>query len=455
MNAIKLLLILQLFLIFILDFLFIHFDAVPRHATWVPDLLAGIILVLATIYSSANSRLALPGRYVIWFLLMAGLMTVGIIANQEQPGAIFYGMRKYFRFLPFILVPLLVSFSPKERVFQVKLILCFALLQLPTALYQRLFIYGTIGNNSGDIVIGTLTGPGLLTIFLMITLVFWTALYLKNRVSFAVYFLLAPIIVLPSWLNDSTAVVVLLPLALILPFLLDNSKQNAFKRLATMSIVVTTLLTAFVITWGSQFTRWGGNISNVFAGDSGAAHYLYKGADKNSRADGGREHSEIGRVDSMLMPFIVLDDPVKWLTGVGIGNASTTFNNVLAGEYSHLNKRYGMDYTSFSILFWEIGILGVGWCLFFLYLVFRDGLRLGRNDHADAELRAIGLTAASLAPFLIVSALYQNMTDSLPIVAMISLVFGHMIALQNQPQSMTVERPSYPPAIPISRQQPI
>lgn len=427
MSILSALLFAYLAFVFSVDFLLIHFDGVPRELQLVADGLAALILIFAALHASSRSLIRIPGKYVVIFLLLLMLMIVGIVVNNVQPGAIFWGARKYFRYVPILLLPMLVDFKLSERVLQLKVFLFFAFWQLPAVVYQWRTFRPEQSKNTGDSMIGTLTNSGALTVFLTATLLVWTAFYVKGRVNILVYLAVLPFLLLPTWMNETSSSLVLLPMAIGLPFLLHSAPGSTIRKFATMGSLVALLTYSFVWFYSTNFERWGGDVTNVLSEDG--LEYLYRGADLDSRADGWREHSEIGRVDSIVIPFLYLDDIEKLLVGVGIGNASLVRQDEFVGAYTHLNKRYGIDHTTYAHLIWEIGVLGLLLCGFFLWFAFKHARALSRYDGSEG---AVGLAVASLIPFIVVCCAYKNLIFALPVGVGVSLLIGHAVALRTE-----------------------
>ena len=183
MAIISFLLYVHIALVFSVLFLIDEFSA-SRAVLLAPDVLAGVILIIAFLHASRRSDLVIPGKYIIWMLMLAGVILVGIVANQVQPGAVFWGIRKLFRYLPLFLLPILVDFPLKTRLNHFRVYLLFALAQLPIALYQFVPLINYKGEiYTGDPIRGTLLSSGTLTVFLLGVCLVWTAAYVKRSIN--------------------------------------------------------------------------------------------------------------------------------------------------------------------------------------------------------------------------------------------------------------------------------
>jgi len=127
--------------VFVIDYLITHAHLLPKIFRWAPEILSGIAFLIVSAQFAKNRILFLPARYVIFFILFILFLAIGVIVNQVQPGAIFSGIRKYFRYAPFFLLPLVFNFSDEDINRLVKVVLFFAFVQLPVVLYQKLVVF--------------------------------------------------------------------------------------------------------------------------------------------------------------------------------------------------------------------------------------------------------------------------------------------------------------------------
>jgi hypothetical protein len=160
----------------------------------------------------------------------------------------------------------------------------------------------------------------------------------------------------------------------------------------------------------------------------GFIDYLYRGADTSAEDYG--DQTEIGRLDSVLLPFQLTDDPIRWLVGVGPGNASTVHSDVFKGEFSETAERYGVDFTTASALVWETGLLGLIFSLAFLFMIFQDSRRVAAGY--DDWRGALSLGWASVCILIVMSFLYHNLVDHTVYSYLMWLFCGQIVALRTQ-----------------------
>ena len=99
------------------------------------------------------------------------------------------------------------------------------------------------------------------------------------------------------------------------------------------------------------------------------------------------------------------ENDIHTVFGVGLGNASMSFSDKFAGEYTDEYLRLGGKQTGISHLLWEVGLLGViiGFPLF--YLFFSDAVRVKELDTISGAL-ALGLIG--VVGILLLALPYQN-----------------------------------------------
>jgi hypothetical protein len=297
-----------------------------------------------------------------------------------QPGAVFAGLRVYFKYLPFFLLPAVYEFSDDEIKKQLKLVLGLALLQFPLVLYQRFIKYA--GVSTGDYVTGTLNISSILSIFLISTISVVYSFYLKELISKKTLFALLLLLFIPTTLNETKGSFFLLPFAFLLPK--AGSSENTFMDLFTEGRIIS---------------------------------YLYKGIDIDYTQGERSVEDEVGRVDSYVLAINKLsDDYTKLFMGLGIGNVGPSFYRPFTGEYSTRYARYGPNITTVAYLLWEIGIIGLLLVLVTCYLFFKDAQYLSRENNVVGAI-ALGWTGVvaisvlsmgykSLLPFNVIGYLF-------------------------------------------------
>jgi len=424
----NLLLYLLFISLFILDFLALRTGAVPKALNYIPEILSAIAFLVVCAHIAKNRIFFIPARYIIFFALFIIFLIIGILANHVQPGAIFSGIRKYFRYAPFFLLPFVYRFSDKEISKIVKVLLIFSLLQLPVVIYQKLVVFKL--RSTGDVIEGTILGSGKLAVFLICSITIVLAYFLKGRISLSKTLLLIFLLFLPVAITEAAAGLFLLPLAFAIPAILMSGNQNRIRSLVPSILIGATFFFGFVAIYNIQYgSRWDGSVMNIIFSEKGMES-LYKGANEESTANiPGHARREIGRVDSILLPIKILSkEGVTVLYGVGIGNASPSFARPLSGEYSWVDKEYGAGFTTLSSLLWEMGIIGVLFSYTFLIMVFRDSMKL---RHAQDNYGAFALGWLGVISVIALSMVYTNLLSHNVIGFLLWFFCGCVIARTN------------------------
>ncbi len=366
-----------------------------------PEMLSAFVLVIVALRIGRRAPIVVSPKYLLFFVVFLLVIMAGVATNAVQPGAIFAGMLIYLRYIPFFLLPVVYDFSEEEIWGQIKLILGLSLLQFPIALFQRFVQFS--GEASGDRIVGTLGLSSNLSIVLISCAAVVMGFYLKKYLSINVFFLIMIMLLIPTMINETTVSLFLIPLALIAPALFIKGTAK-LKYLLQIGGIATVFLIIFVAVYNTYYTRWGGDVLSIVT-EGKMTEYVYKGADKDSRTGDGKEHSEIGRVDSMIMPFKLIDDPVKLLMGHGMGNVSDIDAKRLQGEYIAQYGVMAAGMTTVSYLIWEIGLFGLGLSLLLLLMLMRDAAVLGQSDDAFGAI-ALGWTGVMIVMIIVLA--YQN-----------------------------------------------
>ncbi len=386
-----------------------------------PEMLSAVVMIIVALRIGQRFPIVIAPRYLIFFTVFLLAIMAGVATNAVQPGAIFAGLLIYLRYIPFFLLPVMVDFSKEEIFKQLKLILWLALLQFPISFVQRFILHK--GEASGDKVIGTLGLSSNLSIVLIGCAAVLMGFYLKGYFSARKFMLFLFLMLMPTMINETTVSLFLIPMALIFPTLFVKGIDK-IKLLLQVSAIAAVLLVVFVAVYNSYYSRWGGNVLNAIT-EGRMLEYVYKGADKDARADEGREHSEIGRVDSMILPFKLITDPVKLLIGHGIGNVSDISAERLQGAYLEKYGAKAAGMTTVSYLIWETGLLGLMLSLALLMMILRDAVVLSRCDGVFGAL-ALGWTGVIVV--LLISLAYQNIIPVAPISMLMWYLSGIIVS---------------------------
>ncbi len=397
MQAIVLLLFVSIFSI---DYLVDIAGVLPSTFTLIPELLSAITLLIVIAYFTKTKILMLDSKYIILFAIFGLHIIFGIIINGYDAGPVVAGIRAYFKYIPFFLLAAVYVFSDTQIWKQLMLLLVLLVFQMPIALFQKFVIYAEY--STGDVVRGSLTTSSFLTIVLVCAISIVFAFYLKNKISLNKLIIIAFILFIPTTINETKSTLILLPIAILIPAIIlksrGESKKSIFKLFTIVGLLFVSFVTIYDLFWGERYGE-DGSILDFYTDIYKIEKYLAPGK--------VIEHKEtIGRGDLLVLPAKTLyeKDPVKLITGLGMGSVTDTPVGELEGEFSHFREE-GLVQNSFSYLFWEVGILGILLSSIFMLMIFQDAKRLSRGPKLA---NIIGTGWLGVVPVIAISLFYKD-----------------------------------------------
>ncbi len=388
---------------FIGEYSLVKLGAPSGVATIPLELLSGITVIVIIAIALSRKKITLHFKYILVIIFLLLLIIAGLIINQVQPGSIFYGIRAYFRYIPFFFLPAVYHFSNEQIKKIIRLIFFLILIQLPLIFYQRFIEFSHL--LTGDVVTGTFKDPALVAIIAIAAIPFLITFYLRKEISLKLLLISIPLLVLPAALNETKSVLFFLPIALIAPIFFIEDRRKKLKEIFPVFIFGFLFIVIFVAVYNIHYgKRWDGNIVNMLFSEDRIEGYLHKGA--TTKSD-GTEKNTIGRVDSITLPFQVFSNqPIKYLFGVGIGNAiSKPTSKLTAGKYSYKYIKHGGRMSTASQLIWEIGIVGFLIFMLIMFMIFRDCLALRYGNRVENN---IALASAAVFPIIVITLFYKN-----------------------------------------------
>jgi hypothetical protein len=425
--------------LFSLDYLANELQLISPKVAWAPELISGIVLALVLFRATATRSVALQRKYGVVFALFCLCVLGGIIVNFVEAAPIFAGLRTYFKYAPFFLLPAVYDYSDKELTAQLKFLLALALIQCPIAVYQRFIEFAGIG--SGDSISGTLLISSALSIFLISAISVLFAFYLRRRINIVSFLLIVIFLFIPTTINETKGTLVLLPLALVLTVLFFPTKSIHLRRqLLTVCALGLVFVGSFMIVYDHLYTKVGGvsgeeiGIIDRFAIDALKSYLagdvqvekdvLNPIADKLGLGPDMPEQ-RIRRLDSMRIVFEVLqEEPVKFIVGLGIGNVAESAIGGFSGAYVHY-RALGSQINTVSHMLWEVGLLGFLLLLIFFLLIFKDALQVRNRDDLAGTLASGWLGVVAI---MIVSLAYKNLWNFQTILYIFWYLSGYLAA---------------------------
>jgi hypothetical protein len=367
--------------IFTLDYLAVKLEVISRFATLVPDIIAMFIALIIVGRILVTRQWEQPKDYLWLIVAFIFICLIGIVAESVAPGVIVSGIRNYFKFIPLLFLPAVYSFTDRQKHIVIGTFLFVACVQVPLAFFQR-FVQFAHRMHTGDPVTGTVSTSSSLTLILCVAIALVITLYLHRKMGLMVTLILFAFLAAPTALNETKAIILLLPVATLLPFVLASGVEDKWRRLMPVLGLCVAGIVAVGITYNllSEYRWWQERNIFEFLTSGEFSGYLYRGAEA-----GGGSSQLIGRLDSIILPFQVLGENwMQMLFGVGIGNATPAFIDQLSGAYAVEFAYYGFNVTSIGNILWEVGIAGLLFYVILLLFVFRDARRWSKGGEKES-----------------------------------------------------------------------
>jgi hypothetical protein len=380
-------LVISLFIVvFFVDLLTKKLDLISRYFVVLPELLSAIALLILVARSVAGKRWQLDWRYCAFFGLLLLILMVSAVAQSVSSGAVVAGLRQHLRFLPFFLLPAVYEFSARQLRSQLIVLMTLLSIQLPVVVYQRFYQFGH-KMHTGDVVTGTTSESGGLSLVLICGFTAAVLLYLKRRITFAGFLVFASLYFAPTMFNETKITIILFPIAVIAPLFFLPRSDRTMSRVAPLFATGIAAGIAFIAVYNYMIqyrvasVGYGDTIEEFFT-QGGIERYLYRGTVEGD--------TRIGRFDSIeLAVDNIARDPITAVFGFGPGNVSTAFLPGFEGDYSHYVDIFGTGLTQVTQVLWELGFAGIlAYALLYFFLL-RDARYLARTDGQFALLGQI------------------------------------------------------------------
>lgn len=364
----------------------------PGVINYLPELLSLIVLVIV-IVRGVQSRFQYV-RPIYWILFGSILvdMIFGALINHLEVGPMFAGLRSYLRAIPFFLLPAVWLVKEDQLRGQLKLLTVICLIQLPLAWSQRM---GTVaaGAITGDMTVGTLTGSGTLSLFLISAACVLTGFFLKHRLSAKAYLALLVLFLLPTSLNETKITFVLVPMAMLTTYVFGSS-PGVRMRNAALAIIGTIAFVSALVPIYDHFMkpRWGYGIMDFVTMEGRLEGYLLKGAEVGDVRRAGKFDSLVASVD------YVSRDPPTFAFGLGLANASdSALGDQFDGAYYRVFGNFPLNSLSYILL--ELGAVGVVFVLLLHWNILIDCLVVVRRGTGAPAALAAGWVGVSVVAF--------------------------------------------------------
>jgi len=316
-----------------------------------------------------------------------------VVTNWQGVGNAIPGVKNYFQVWSLFLgLALMTSWAGFEKTLP-RVLLVIAILQLPFALHQYLFIspfrYGIGGGIVAvDIVSGTLGGNvagggqnALLALFLSSAIGILLSLWRTGAIRARVLFLLLPILLLPMLLNSSRASLVYGVAIFLVVFRREILKRPA--RVLAGAVGLAVLGAALLVSYKIlDEMQWGNRYESIW---DMATEVIRKNTDEAE----GYGSLTLNRTSALTFWFEEQRryPLVKTLFGHGLSAAREGEGRLLDTSHNLANTRYalvGIGLTTTSSLLWDVGVVGTAAAFALLYTAFVQTGRLAGRFAGNA-----------------------------------------------------------------------
>lgn len=409
---INVLVIVTFLVCFLAAFLAKKLGLVTVYFALLPELMSGLALLVVLGRLMVGKRLQLDYKYFVFMALLPLTMAMGVVLQSVPLGPVVAGIRDYVPMLSLLLLGAIYPFTAQQIRKQIIVLILLLAIQVPIAVYQRFWQFAH-KMHTGDVVMGTVTNSGMLSVLMIVGVTLMTVLYLRRRLSLLPYLAITAFLLVPTGLNETKATMAILPIGMLAPVFFMRRSEQAWRRLLPLVAIFAVSGAGFIASYNylMQAHRNPDNSLQDFWLEGRVQDYLYRGALEGD--------PRIGRFDSMHIALRTLSEtPARTAFGLGIGNVSPSTLPGFDGEYAHYYGRFKVSFTQVTLLLWNMGVVGVLLYGLLYYALFRDALTLVRAGGVDA---AIG---QCWAPLVIIGtmALFYN-----SVLAMDELMYPFML----------------------------
>ena len=396
----------------------------PGVASLVPEVLGALAAVIVVALGARDRFRYVRPPYWIAFGTLLVVIICGVLVNGVGTGPIFAGLRLYLRAIPWFLLPAVVAFSEPQIRRQALLLVAICLVQVPLAIEQRIRTadrsWGFVAV-TGDWTTGTMGDAGVLSIFLVAATCVLIALYVKKQLGFWRFVLLFLVILVPTTINETKAMVLFLPVGLLAAIICASDPGTRLKKMLAGIGLLVVFGSIFVPVYDAMNAdrEYGSTLGDFFSNKENIAEYVGQGPGNADKAP--------GRVTAITYPLQRLSrDPVHLAFGYGIGNVSTSnFGEAFSGQYAKEYTRYLQG--AFSRFVLELGLLGV-LCILVIYaLIVQDCLRVARSGRTFMSALAGGWVGVVAVVFM---GMFYALIEAFPAISFLFWYISGLVAAE-------------------------
>ncbi len=401
--------------------------------TWAVSILGFALLALSLFNLLLVDRSRAQPAF-IWislaFLVLAFTTTLG---QWHSTGEVIAGIKRLFQAYGLMFAFAVLALSSREMGRFKKILLLIAILQLPFALYEFIFLVKLRGGlESGaattDVVAGTFganmeggSPNSVMAVFLLIAIAFLFARWKEKLISTQRLVLLALPMSFVFFLGEVKVLFILIPVAFLVLFKRDIPRRPVFFMM--MSILALLFIGVLGYLYATFIIQQ--PIDKIIV-DTLAYNVYEKGY--------GNSYLNRTTVLTFWWQQNGWQNPVAFIFGHGLGSAFSAPGTLVPGHVAMKWPYYGIDLTAASSLLWDTGLAGLSLFLLMLWSAWRACNVLQRDAtdvHVVADATAIQTAIALFVAFVF----YNNDIVSLPAMEIIvASVLGYLAYLYHRHQ---------------------
>jgi hypothetical protein len=408
--------------VFILSsFVKFYLPSIGTKIIWITDLVL-LILFLRILFDLLRQKVdILKDKINLLILILFFLGIFSAIFNHEPRLPLLCGIRNYFKYIPlyFAMRYFGFKFDFIKKIFG--FLIGISLINIPVSLFQ-LLKYHEFDSVGGVFSYG---GSGELCVY-QILIMGSILLLLKHRiVKRRILFFLSLFILAPIFINETKAIFIFLPIALIYIY-----REFIFSKFThTIAIVFVTIIMLF--SFSLVYSRI---VKDFSFEETFSIKHLYDYLYKMPYFSNERSLNEasLNRLSSLEFAYKnISHNAFNLLFGVGPGNAS--FSQLANGVGDYYNKFFYLkiDLIFLSRLLWEYGIVGLALFFWLLSFLWKQAVFL-QKIISDQHIQYFSDTFNLLTMFLILTGIYNLSFHLDPFGCIFWLLGGFLIRVARQ-----------------------
>jgi len=427
---------------FVISGVFIFFLRVDIY--WASYGLAGVLLgttLLHVLFATSHKATSAQGReesqrnklplFLSGFFLYSLLVT---ILNGVGTWEFVAAVKQYFLFGGVWTALTFIEFRGQFIKAWLKGLVAIALIQLPFALYQFIFVrahriaagYGEI--EASDSVVGTFGGSyvsggftaAMATYLVCVIIVLW-AFYRRGFLTTKKFSMLALVCAAPLLIMEVKAILIFIPVGILFLFK-DRVRQRPMQFIGG-SLLVALFVAGMIISY--QVLHW--SAADKELDESLPRMFSYSFTSLDDRMWDG-QYRALSRLSSLQYWWQENIEGAKGFDGFlrttfGHGIGSSHWGGQSVGAMAAKHEPLKIDYTGLTAMLWDLGVFGAVVFLLIIFYAYRLAGSLGSASFLSDWQRSLAQGLQAIVPVFLLFFVYRN--DIPHASHMMFLLMGH------------------------------